>query len=162
MASFQVPQFIEEKPKIIGFLTLAQFFYVAIPALISFIAFKTLSFFIWLPLTGIVGGLGVTLAFARINGQSMPLIARAALKHLLTPHAYTWQRPAPTTAFDVPDIDAITSLRNSMSVQDKLKSLALQITTGKLFKPHTEPQGERYQVVRSLSGDRTVAKRIDY
>ncbi|MFB6212783.1 MAG: PrgI family mobile element protein, partial [Candidatus Magasanikbacteria bacterium] len=49
MAKFQVPQFIEQKPKIVGPLTLQQFIYLASAAAVSF-----LSFYMFSPLFSVI------------------------------------------------------------------------------------------------------------
>ncbi len=160
---FQVPQFIEEKPKIVGFLTLAQFLYLAGAALISFVGFRVFSFFFWLLLTLVVGTAAVLLAFIKINGQSFPKLLAAAFNYFWKPRTYTWQRKAPETTIDLEKIEAIESARNSMHIQEKLKSIALSVTTGKFFlkQPQSEER-ERYETVMRLTGEREQAKRIDY
>jgi hypothetical protein len=59
---FQVPQFIETEDKIIGPLTLKQFFYVAAAALVSFSLFFVLATWLWLLITIILGGVAVARA----------------------------------------------------------------------------------------------------
>ena len=74
MATFQVPQFIEQKAKIVGFLTLPQFIYLASGGGLIFIFFKVFSFFIFLLIAIIIGALVISLAFIKVNGQEMPKI----------------------------------------------------------------------------------------
>ena len=80
MATFQVPQFIEEKPKIIGPFTLAQFLYLAAAAAISFASFYVFTFFLWILITIIVGGAAAALAFGKVEGQEMAKIAAKAFR----------------------------------------------------------------------------------
>ena len=101
MPQFQVPQFIEEKPKIIGPLTLAQFLYIAGAAGITIIAFYTLdSFFLNFLIAIITGGIAIGLAFVRINGQNLPAVISAALSYWQKPKTYTWQKELPMTEID--------------------------------------------------------------
>ncbi len=160
---FQVPQFIEQKPKIVGPLTLGQFFYLAGAAGISFISFKIFSFFLWILITLFFGAIGVTLAFVKINGQPFPKLMGSAFNFFWKPRVYTWQRKAPQTTIDFQKIEQIENMRENMHTQERLKSVALSIMTGKFFmkKPETEDQ-DKYETVVYLTGERKQAKRVDY
>ncbi len=163
--NFQVPQFIEEKPKIVGFLTLPQFFYLAGAAAMSFIAFKVFSFFLWLLVTLVLGGAAIALAFVKINGRPLPAVALAGFQFIWKPKIYTWQRAMKETSLDVTDIEKLQSIREKMGIEEKLKTIALHIATGKLFSPkemREREQQEKYQVVTYLTGEKKVAKRMDY
>jgi hypothetical protein len=163
--NFQVPQFIEEKPKIVGFLTLPQFLYVAAAGILSFISFKLFSFFLWILITVMVAGGAIALAFVKINGRPLPAVVLAGFRFIWKPKVYTWQRAMKETMLDVSDIEKLQSLREKMSIGDKLKTIALHITTGKLFSPKQlkeREEKERFQVVTYLTGERKVAKRVDY
>lgn len=162
MATFQTPQFIETKAKIIGPLTLAQFFYLAGAAALSFISFMIFSFFLALTLTVIFVAGGAALAFVKVNGQPMPKIFAAALTYWLQPRVYTWQRVIPEQTLEIPEED-ILNIRKRVGLQDKLKDLAQKVVTGKLLTVEKKAQtGERYQVLKRLTGEREVAKRVDY
>jgi hypothetical protein len=157
---FQVPQFIDQKPKIVGFLTLPQFLYVAGAALLGYISFNIFSFFFAIIITVVVGLVGITFAFVKVNGQEFPKIARSIFGYLWEPRLYTWQRQTPRESVDM---DEIENLRNKMSLQEKLKSVALNITTGKFFKQGGEAEkGEKYETVVFLTGERRAAKKVDY
>lgn len=164
MATFQIPQFIEEQPKVVSFLTLPQFLYLAAAAGVSFAAFYLFTFLLWLFVTFIVAAAAIALAFVKVNGQSLPAVLRSALAYYWKPRVYTWSRSLPETAFPgVTDLERIEALRRRMGIEEKLKSLALQITTGKIFS-RTEPtkKADEYQVVTYLTGEKKVAKRVDY
>ena len=165
MATFQVPQFIEEKPKIIGPFTLAQFLYLAAAAAISFASFYVFTFFLWILITIIVGGAAAALAFGKVEGQEMAKIAAAALGFFIRPRIYTWQRKLPMQTLDASSIERIEEARKKMRLQEKLQSAILAVTTGKLFSPtflKNQNQKERQQVVSYMTGERRVAKRVDY
>lgn len=160
---FQVPQFIEEKPKIVGFLTLPQFLYLAGAALISFIGFRVLGFFLWILTTLIVGTAAVLLAFVKINGQAFPKLLTSLFGYFWRPRTYTWQRKLPETTIDLEKIEAIENARKRMNIQERLRSIALSVTTGKFFLKQQEPeQKERYETVVRLTGEREQAKHVDY
>ncbi len=160
---FQVPQFIDQKPKIVGFLTLIQFLYLAGAAGISFLAFQIFNFFLWIFISVIVFTLAMALAFVKVNGQDMIMLMRSAFKYFWQPKIYTWQREMAQQTIDVGNLDEIENIRNNMSIQDKLKSIALRVSTGKFF-PRTEGQqtGGKYETVVYLTGERMQAKKVDY
>lgn len=161
--NFQVPQFIEEKAKIVGFLTLAQFLYVAGGFLLIFIAFKVFTFFLWILISSILTTITAALAFGKVNGRSMPQVLASAFTFFITPRLYTWQREIPETDLDFSRIETIENMRHQMSIQEKLKSIALHIATGKLFTtPPKKTEGESYRMVTYLTGEKKLAKKIDY
>ena len=67
---FQVPQFIDIEDKIFGPLTFKQFVYLAGAGGLGFLIFKSLPLLIALPLILGVLGLGVSLAFVKINNKT--------------------------------------------------------------------------------------------
>ena len=164
MSTFQVPQFIEQKSKIIGPLTLPQFLYISTAAGISFLAFYIFNLFFWFIVTAVLAGVATALAFVKINGQGLPKILQSAFSYLWRPRTYTWQRAVAETVLDVSELEKLKEIRNKMSIQEKLKSVALNITTGKIFSPKKLRKEQRnpYRVVTHLTGEREVAKKVDY
>ncbi len=166
MAQFQVPQFIEQKAKIVGPFTLAQFLYIAGAVSISVAAFYTLdSFFLSFLIALFTGGIAISLAFVQINGQDLPIVIGTALTYWQKPKRYVWQKELPETTLDVSSIEKIEALRKSMGLQEKIKSIALNITAGKMpfSKDRKQPKPkEKYQTVTFLTGEKGVAKRVDY
>lgn len=162
--TFQVPQFIEQKPKIVGPLTLEQFAYIGGAAGISIFSFYVFNFFLWFLITSVLGGLAVMLAFVKINGQSLPRILRSALGFWIKPRTYTWQRRMAETSLEVPDLEKIMELRKNMSIQDRLKTAALNITTGKIFSVFQAPTEERevYQPITFMTGEKKLVRKVDY
>jgi len=88
---FQVPQFIETEPKIVGPLTLRQFLYIAAAGGLSFILFFSLQTWLWFIITSLLGTIAAVLAFVKYNGQPMHVIIVAAFKYLWHPRFYLWQ-----------------------------------------------------------------------
>lgn len=111
-------------------------------------------------------GTAVALAFGKINGQEMPKVIGAGIKYLIQPRVYTWQRIAEKKTIEIDELKKIESLRKKMSIQDKLKSIAINVTTGKLFSPSQlrkeEKKKEGYQVATFITGERRTVKRVDY
>jgi hypothetical protein len=164
MANFQVPQFIEEKSKIIGPLTIGQFAYIATGGLLIFIAFKLLTFTPWFLFSFVMAITSVSLAFVKINGQDLPHILLSGFSYLWKPRTYTWQRPIATSEMDLPELQKLEALRRNMSIQDKLQELALSVVTGKIFSENkvSNSSSERYQTVTYLTGEKKLAKRVDF
>lgn len=165
MATFQVPQFIDQKPKIVGPLTLKQFFYLAGAAALGFASFKIFNFFLFLLIAAILAAFGVALAFVKVNGQEMSKVISSAIKFYLEPRIYTWQRiiKQETTTIDIGEIE---EERDKMGLQDKLKSLALNITTGKLFSAAQFRKGRGqengFEVATFSTGEKRVVKKVNY
>jgi len=156
---FQVPQFIETKPKIIGPLTLAQFFYLLIPAAISFISFQMFNFLAWLLITLIFGSLGVACAFLNINGQPFPKILVSMIKHFWRPRLYFWKREIPQTTLEIPE-EILKAKREELSLQEKLKAAVEKITSAKTTPPQKKPF--RYAIIKEKTGEKKIVKRVNY
>lgn len=164
MATFQVPQFIEQKAKIIGPLTLRQFMYIAIAGIISFACFYIFKFFLWIMITIPLGIIALAFAFIKINGQELPKLLFSAFIYTWQPKIYVWKREAEYATFDTSSLEKIEALRSRMGLQEKLQSIKLFITTKATFSPNQikERQKEKYEVVRYLTGEAKVAKKVDY
>jgi hypothetical protein len=164
MATFQVPQFIEQKPKIIGPFTIEQFLYVAGAGVLSFFSFYIFNFILSFLLTVVFLGTALALSFVKVNGQRMPSVIMSAFSYMWRPRTYTWQRAVTEAVLDTSELEKLEEMRNKMSVQEKLKSIALSVATGKIFSPNKwrREDEERYQVVKRLTGEREMAKRVDY
>ncbi|KKU94491.1 MAG: hypothetical protein UY26_C0001G0043 [Candidatus Jorgensenbacteria bacterium GW2011_GWA1_48_13] len=164
MATFQVPQFIEQKAKIIGPLTLEQFMYIAVAGALSFIAYYVFNFFFWLMVSAVMFVIAVALAFVKVNGQSMPQIIRAGFAYIWKPRTYTWQRAINGGLADLSELEKLEEIRSKIGFQQKLKSIALNVATGKIFSPKKmrEEQKDEYRVVTRMTGEKELAKKINY
>jgi|GEM_PF-533671 hypothetical protein len=167
--NFIVPQFIDEKPKIVGFLTLQQFFILAAGGIVCYIAWSVFTVFVAILVTAVVGSIAVAAALGKVSGQSVFSLLLAALKHAWNPRTYTWQRKFAETTLDTSGVEKIEAMRKTIGIEGKLKSLALAVTTGKIFSGLSQPSAgrtadekQRFQVVSYLTGEKKVAKRIDY
>jgi hypothetical protein len=89
---FKVPQFIEIEDKIIGPLTLKQFFYLGGGAMLLFILwfFLTLGAFILVALP--VAGVSLALAFYKVNGRPLINVLVAMIRYLTKPRLYLWRK----------------------------------------------------------------------
>ena len=163
---YQVPQFIESDAKIVGPLTLKQFFYLAGAAAILFGAFFIFTFPLFIIVGSIVGGLAAALAFLKINSRPLPILLRFMVGYVIKPRLYLWQQPNGETT---PKPEAPKEAKTGA-----LKNLFLALITStrpikereKERRPFSlwgrgEPQ-TRWQPLRHTTGERDIARRVDY
>ena len=125
MAQFQVPQFIETEPKIVGPLTIKQFGYIGIAGMLSFFLFFTLRLEIWLVLTVIMGLIACAFAFLKYNGRPFEVLFINAALYIWKPKLYLWQRKDAVASLpSVPQIPTAPSSSTS-----KIKTLWLSMIT---------------------------------
>lgn len=187
---FQTPQFIETENKIIGPLTLKQFFYLAIGFGVSFTFFFLLNFWLWFLISLVVGVVAVGFAFIKINGQPLPIIVSRAFLYFWQPRLYLWERKSEKKTFEIPEVPDFPKIPEAASVQmvsaetrriklkkffgeaPTVKKLWQDLMTTKTPIPRrekilrmpgwqTEPK-ERFQVFTKITGEKGIARRIDY
>lgn len=164
---FQIPQFIEVEDKIVGPLTLKQFLYLAGAGGISFILFFILQTWLWILATMLLAAVAMPAAFIKYNGQPLPKIAWQALSFFWRPRLYIWQRE--------PEFREVEIKGRKFEIAEgipNVKRLWQELLTTKEPIPKREkvlriPFGEksireRFQVFRKLTGEKEVARRIDY
>lgn len=141
MKQFQVPQFITIEDKVIGPLTVKQFMYLAAGGLLIIVLRSFLATFVLIPLAVVLGGAAVALAFLKINGQPLPIVAKQAFVFFIHPKLYVWrkeQSPKPgqaapekkqeTTITDIPKISAskLSDLAWSLDIKEQIREDAEQ------------------------------------
>ncbi len=169
---FQVPQFIDTEPKIIGPFTLKQFFYIGGAGALSFLCFFIFTFVLWVIITVFLAAAAAALAFLKINAQPMPIIVTHAVKYLLGPRLYLWRRKeeiikgATETRREKPKVTA--------EKESPLASLLVALTTtthpieqrerptAPGFFDRFSPQKLQFQTLRRTTGERESARRVDY
>lgn len=92
MKQFQVPQFIDVEDKLFGPLTLKQFIYLAGGGGTIYVLWQALPKAVAVILALFVGGLAIALAFWKPNGQPFIVIMQAAIRHVITPKLYLWNK----------------------------------------------------------------------
>lgn len=104
---FKVPQNIDMQDKIIGPLTLSQFFYLLFGGLIIYILFNKLVLnglgFIFFVLAIPIGLFSFALAFIKVQDQPFPSFVTALIKYLQTPRARIWQHYSPPAKLQNPN-----------------------------------------------------------
>lgn len=166
--NFQVPQFIETEDKIVGPLTLKQFLYFAVGGGLGFILFFFLNFALWIIFAAIIITVSASFAFIKVNGRPVSVALLAALKFYWRPRFYLWQREK--TA--IPTARAPES--KIAQVKSHLDNLWEQLKTSKEPIPKREKviqpaildqvksSKERFEMMRKITGEREVARRVDY
>lgn len=92
MKQYQVPQFIDIEDKILGFVTMRQFFTMLIPLAAAFIFYFI--FDLWLAIILFIPVLiGATVfAFIRPNGMKFSKFFKSFLSFVFKPHLYVWKQ----------------------------------------------------------------------
>jgi len=167
---FQVPQFIEAEDKIVGPLSLKQFFYLGTVAAVGFVLYFAIVFWLWLIIVIFVGGLGLAMAFVKINGRPISKILLSGIKFYWQPQTFVWQPENPQVnkneeiaklakkpGFSLESIIAGVSLKNTWQ---KLQTGTKQgLISAQDFSQKVK---ERYQVFEKITGERRAARRVDY
>ena len=78
---FQVPQFKTEN-KLIGPFTIAQFAYIGVAAIISFLLFSVLTTWFWLIISAVLISGALAMALGKVNGRTMPVFLSAMFSYL--------------------------------------------------------------------------------
>lgn len=89
---YQVPQFIEVEDKIIGPLTLKQFFMLLAPGALAFILWFVLEFFLWVVVALMLGVFGAAAAFLKIGEQPFYRVFLALVGYTVKPRLYLWKQ----------------------------------------------------------------------
>jgi len=96
MQQFVVPQFIDVEDKIIGPITTRQFIILLVVAIILFIFYKLMTFIYFLVFGIPIFGMGVTLAFVKINGQPFHYFLLNLLQTMRRPWLRVWNKELTT------------------------------------------------------------------
>ena len=174
MAQFEVPQFIETESKIVGPLTIKQFGFIAAPALVCFFLYFTLALWAWIPVAAILMGAGAAFAFIKMNGRPLYMITLYAVEFFWAPKLFLWKRPVVQEVITVPTV-VITARRQALGEEHKKNSnvakLWEELATSRNPIPHREKEApqpkvedvkEQFEVFRRTTGEKEVARRVDY
>jgi hypothetical protein len=88
---YQVPQFIEVEDKLVGPLTLRQFLYLAGSAGLCVVFFAYLSFFLAAIFSLPIAGLGIALAFYKVNGKPLVDVMEAGFNYYTSKRLMLWK-----------------------------------------------------------------------
>ncbi|MDO8558705.1 MAG: PrgI family protein [bacterium] len=132
MDQFTIPQFIEEKAKVIGPMTFQQFIYVGTAGAICFVFYFTIPFFFFIMVALVIFSFAIILAFGKSGGRPLPLVIKNAFVFKLRPKIYLWKKkvgpPLKLIMAKKPEITAIRESPVPTAVgKSKLKDLSDQV-----------------------------------
>ena len=85
-----MPQFIEHEAKVIGPFTFRQFIYLGAPGAIAFFLYFVAPFFVFVVAAAFLGAFGITFAFIKVGGRSLPTILLTFFNFTIAPKSYIW------------------------------------------------------------------------
>lgn len=157
---FQVPQYIDVEDHIVGPLTIRQFLYLAVGFFIIFGLYFPLEMWLWLPIAIVVAGASLALAFVKYNGRPLLTILLAAFRYLSRPKIYAWRAGTPAPATPLLASGLLSRLGLAFAAGTKPLPGRERTTPG--FPSRSIPVPAPDETLRSVSGEQSVAKRIDY
>ena len=167
---FQVPQFIETEDTIVGPLTLKQFVFIAIGFGISFFLFFFLNLTLWIILALIVNAISISFAFIKINGIPLAQVTMAAMGYFWKPKFYLWKK-TDVSAKKIEKTGRVMEIEEKKNplgdIWQKLMTTKAPIPTReKTAHPaifnQSQTHQEQYEVFRKITGEKEMARRIDY
>lgn len=131
---YYVPQFIESESKVIGPLSLKQFFLITGPvAFVIVLYFIFRSFIIALTTGLILIGTGVAFAFYKFEGQDLLSVFSYGINFLLKPKKFVWAKRGIETAtlkeIEKPQKKEEIIIPYKIKKESKLKKIAWEIET---------------------------------
>ena len=165
---FQLPQFIESEDKVAGSLTLKQLLILSGGGIVAFAFYWIFALWFWLFLSAIIAVICISFAFIKYNGQPLTKVAMSGFSFLLHPKIYLWKREARESLIDENIMAERENLSSAGSGMSSVKKLWSDLVTTKNPLPKREktttfqnPQ-ENFSIFRKMTGEREVAKRVDY
>lgn len=142
MQQFVVPQFIEVEDKIFGPITTRQFLILLAAGLVIFVAYKYADFALFVTALAVVGGLALTFAFVRVNGQTFHYFLLNILQTLRRPSLRVWNKFYGKEelnylrAQEAPEA-AVKEGRKPIK-GEHIRNLALVVNTGGFYRPEDD------------------------
>ena len=139
MQQFVIPQFIDVEDKIIGPITTRQFIILLGVTIVLFIAYKLLTFVYFLAFGIPVFGLGIVLAFIKVNGQPFHFFLLNLIQTMRRPKLRVWNKESTIDELrqflkkEEVKIIPPRPIKERM-VATKLAELSLIVNTGGVYK----------------------------
>ncbi len=89
---FNVPQFIDIKPKIFGPFTLFQFIWVVVGGVFLFIFWKIFKAWVFLLIGIPMFAFWISLVVVSVNKRPLGYLVLSFIRYLLSPKIYTWKK----------------------------------------------------------------------
>ncbi len=159
---FQVPQYIDVEDHIVGPLTLRQFLYIATGFLIIFTSFFFFVTWLWLPFSLVTAAISLAFALIKYNGRPLLAVTLAAFHYLARPKMYVWQKPLSGEERPSPPPTTGLLARLGLELLAGTKPIAGRERVTNAFFGRSLPASSGSEVLREITGNREVAKRVDY
>ncbi len=159
---FQVPQYIDVEDHVVGPLTIKQFLYLATGFLIIFVSFFFLATWLWLPISVAVAGTSIAFALVKYNGRPLLAVTLSAIRYATRPKTYVWRRPASGEAREESVVGKGLLSRLGLELLAGTKPVAGRERNINAFFRRSLPSTPGTAVLRDVTGNSEVAKRIDY
>jgi hypothetical protein len=121
---FEVPQFIDIEDKVFGPLTFKQFIYLAGSAGLSAVLWIFAPLLIALPLIAVCVGLGVALAFYKINNKPFISVIESAFRYSLAHKLYIWKKETKKATSEKENVAQDVGIAVPRISDSKLRDLA--------------------------------------
>ncbi len=131
---FQVPQFIEIEDKIFGPLTFKQFVYLAGGGGLSVLIWFLLPTLLAVPLILASAGLGIALAFMRVNEKPFIEVMQSAVFYVLNRKLYIWKKENKITEGKIAETGKENEIYIPKLSESKLKELSWALDVEDLSK----------------------------
>ncbi len=140
MNQFTVPQFIDVEDKIFGPITTRQFVILLVGGLLIFIAYKLADTALFIFLLALIGGISLTLAFVKINGQAFHYFLLNILQTMRRPSRRIWKKEYSKVELEyaiksskIPEAAPKETTHRRTSAT-RIRDLSLMVNTGGYYK----------------------------
>jgi len=131
---FIVPQFIDVESKILGPITPKQFIILIIMTGLIFLCYKLADFTLFLIEAVVIFGMGMVIAFVKVNGQPVYYFFLSLLTLIKNPSLRVWRKGVILLEKEINLKDKIkeekTVIRHKPLSSSKLSQVALLVDTG--------------------------------
>lgn len=136
---FQTPQFIDIEDKIVGPLTIKQFVYLAGSGGICFALYRFLPLFLAIIFIIPVAGLGIALAFYKVNNKPFIDLLESIFKFGIGKRLYVWKKEPKAPEVTTPKTSVPSSSLPHLS-KSKLKDMMWSLGVKESENPVTGPE----------------------
>lgn len=139
MQNFVVPQFIDAEDKILFFITVRQFIIMLVDLLLIYLLNRILTFGLFLLAGAPLLGVGIVVAFVKINGQPFHFFLINMIATMKKPRARIWDKKMNdvdlnTLLIKVEVAPVVIRAAKPFVTRSKLSEIALIVNTGGAYR----------------------------
>ena len=139
MQNFVVPQFIDAEDKILFFITVRQFIIMLVDLLLIYLLNRILTFGLFLLAGAPLLGVGIVVAFVKINGQPFHFFLINMIATMKKPRARIWDKKMNdvdlnTLLIKVEVAPVVVRAAKPFVTRSKLSEIALIVNTGGAYR----------------------------